>query len=101
MKTTEGSNIDGSWHVEIPIDGVLDLHSFSPKQVKELVYDYLDACQQRGVWIVRIIHGKGTGTLKRTVHSLLSRHPAVIEFYLDNNLFSGDGATIVRLRKLP
>jgi DNA-nicking Smr family endonuclease len=48
---------------------------------------------------VRIIHGKGIGVLKRTVHALLARHPAVIEFHLDSELFSGAGATLVRLRR--
>lgn len=85
--------------IEIPIDGVLDLHSFSPKQVKDLVLDYLDACQKQDICTVRIIHGKGIGALKRTVHALLRSHPAVIEYYLDSTLFSGDGATIVRLRR--
>jgi DNA-nicking Smr family endonuclease len=84
--------------VDLPIDGVLDLHSFSPKEVKNLVTDYLAACQQKGILEVRIIHGKGIGALKLTVHALLSRHPSVIMFHLDHSLFSGAGATIVQLR---
>lgn len=84
--------------VQIPIDGVLDLHSFRPSEVKDVVLDYLDACQERGIYQLRIIHGKGIGALKRTVHVLLSRHPDVIEFHLDSTLFSGSGATVVRLR---
>lgn len=84
--------------VELPIDGVLDLHSFRPKQVKSLVLDYLAACQERGILQVRIIHGKGIGQLRRTVHSLLARHPEVVSFHLDHELFSGAGATIVQLR---
>lgn len=83
--------------VEIPIEGVLDLHSFSPKQVKDVVMDYLDACVERRLNIVRIIHGKGIGTLKRTVHALLKRHPAVVSYHLDSQLFGGEGATIVHL----
>ncbi len=84
--------------VRLPIDGVLDLHSFPPAQVHDLVCDYLAACQERGILTVRIIHGKGIGALKRTVHALLARHPEVIDFQLDHALFSGAGATIVRLR---
>ena len=85
--------------VELPIDGVLDLHAFNPREVKDLVLDYLAACQERGIFEVRIIHGKGIGNLRRTVHALLAKHPEVISFKLDHPQFSGWGATIVNLRR--
>lgn len=85
--------------IQLPIDGVLDLHTFKPGEVKDLVLDYLTECQQRGIFTVRIIHGKGIGALKRTVHSILEKHPEVISFSLDHPQFSGWGATIVQLRK--
>lgn len=84
--------------LSLPIDGVLDLHPFRPRDVKPLVLDYLEECRRAGIREVRIIHGKGIGALKRTVHALLAKHPAVIEFHLDHALFSGDGATLVTLR---
>jgi DNA-nicking Smr family endonuclease len=87
--------------VQLPIDGVLDLHAFPPRQVNEIVTDYLAACRQQNLPWVRIIHGKGIGVLRRTVHTLLSRHPDVVSFGLDHTLFSGDGATVVRLRTDP
>jgi DNA-nicking Smr family endonuclease len=84
--------------VQLPIDGVLDLHSFKPREIKDLVIDYLAACQERGILDVRIIHGKGIGNLRRTVHAVLARHPEVISFTLDHPQYGGWGATLVRLR---
>ena len=87
--------------IELPIDGVLDLHSFQPREVKDLVLNYLAACQERGVLEVRLIHGKGIGSLRRTVHAILARHPDVVSYGLDHPQFSGSGATVVTLRKHP
>jgi len=77
--------------IELPIDGVLDLHTFHPRDVKDLVPEYLAACQARGILQVRIIHGKGIGNLQRTVHAILNRHPAVIAFTLDHPQYGGWG----------
>ncbi len=84
--------------LQLPIDGVLDLHTFQPRQVKDLVLDYLEACRERGILQLRIIHGKGIGQLRATVRTLLSRHPDVVSFTDDHALFGGWGATIVQLR---
>ena len=85
--------------IQLPIDGVLDLHHFKPSEVKDLVPDYLAECQARGIFQVRIIHGKGIGQLQRTVHAILSKHPQVISFGLDHPQYGGWGATIVFLRR--
>jgi DNA-nicking Smr family endonuclease len=84
---------------ELPIDGVLDLHTFSPKDIGELVPDYLDACLEKGICQVRIIHGKGMGNLRRSVHAILARHPAVLSYTLDHPEYGGWGATLVQLRR--
>jgi len=84
--------------VDLPIDGTLDLHMFLPKDAASVVDEYLRACVEKGIYDVRIIHGKGKGVLRRTVHALLEKHPLVVDFGLDNGP-SGWGATILRLRK--
>ncbi|NOK34617.1 Smr/MutS family protein [Corallococcus exercitus] len=86
--------------VEIPVDGNLDLHLFQPREVKELVTEYLWACRQKGVLDVRIIHGKGTGALRRTVQSLLPTLPEVDGFQTASEADGGWGATWVRLKPL-
>ena len=83
--------------IEYPVDGVLDLHTFHPRDVKDLVTEYLRICRERGILDVRIIHGKGTGTLRRTVHATLEKLPEVESFRLAGDS-SGWGATIVRLK---
>lgn len=87
--------------VELPIDGVLDLHAFTPAEVKDLVTDYLAECLVRGILQVRIIHGKGAGALRATVHALLSRLPEVAAFRTAGEDAGGWGATIVTLRGGP
>lgn len=85
--------------VKIPIEGVLDLHTFSPKDVKDLVPEYIEECLRRGIMEVRIIHGKGTGTLKRIVHGLIKKNPHVASFEDADPIAGGWGATLVRLRR--
>ena len=84
---------------EMPFDGTLDLHTFRPQDVKSLVPGYIDECVSRGIFQIRIIHGKGTGTLRRIVHAALDRHPAVIAYRHEGGLGGDWGATVVDLRK--
>jgi len=83
--------------VAIPIDGILDLHAFNPRDVKSLMPEYIRVCRERNILQIRIIHGKGTGTLQRTVHALLARMPEVVSFRLAHEDRSGWGATLVDL----
>ena len=83
--------------VALPIDGVLDLHAFRPAEVKDLVPEYLAECRARDILEVRIIHGKGRGTLRRVVHAALGRLPYVRGFRLAGHGSGGWGATVVDL----
>jgi DNA-nicking Smr family endonuclease len=84
--------------VHIPIDGILDLHTFDPKELPDLIADYLKACQEKNIDTVRIIHGKGRGTLKARVRSLLERHPLVTAMADAPGEAGGWGATVVALK---
>ncbi|MBI5478954.1 MAG: Smr/MutS family protein [Deltaproteobacteria bacterium] len=84
--------------VAIPIDGTLDLHTFSPRELGDLVPDYLAECRARGILQIRIIHGKGTGALRRSVHAILGRLPEVETFALADERGGAWGATLVTLK---
>ena len=84
--------------VAVAITDELDLHHFAPREVGDLVTEYLDAAQAEGLTVVRIIHGKGIGALRRTVHAVLARHPAVLSHRPGGDREGGWGATIVTLR---
>ena len=94
----EYDDYDNEEIIEIPIDGVIDLHTFSPKDAADVVGEYIHACAEKKIYEVRIIHGKGKGVLRRIVHSLLEKHPLVAGFSLDPGA-SGWGATVARLKK--
>ena len=82
----------------LPITGELDLHTFRPQDLGELIPAYLAASAERGLHEIRIVHGKGTGTLRTTVHVLLQRSPLVLSYHLGDEHTGGWGATLVQLR---
>jgi DNA-nicking Smr family endonuclease len=87
--------------VALPIDGILDLHAFAPRDVPGVVADYLDACREEDVLEVRIIHGKGIGASRRTVASLLARRDDVARYGPADESAGGWGATLVTLSPKP
>ena len=80
----------------IPIEEVLDLHTFAPRDIKSVVEEYVAAAHDAGLREVRLIHGRGTGVQRGIVQQALERHPLVVEFWdaPETHL----GATIARLR---
>jgi len=87
----------GQEPIDLPIDGVLDLHTFLPREIGQLLPAYLEECRRRKILQVRIIHGKGTGTLRRTVATQLDRLPFVRGHRLGDETSGSWGATIVDL----
>ncbi|MGO9570661.1 MAG: Smr/MutS family protein [Desulfomonilaceae bacterium] len=85
--------------IVLPIDGILDLHTFSPKEVGDLLEDYVAECLKMGIYDLRIIHGKGKGILRDRVRRILAKHP-MVESVSEAPLEAGGwGATLVRLRR--
>jgi len=85
--------------IRIPIEDVIDLHTFRPADIAPLIEDYIEECIQAGFTSVRIIHGKGTGRQKARVQELLRRHPRVLSFTDAPPDAGGWGATIVELNR--
>ena len=82
--------------MRIPIEGVLDLHAFNPRDIKSVVEEYVTAAWERGLREVRLIHGRGRGIQRGIVQQALERHPLVVEFW--DAPESHLGATVARLR---
>ncbi|MBN2530657.1 MAG: Smr/MutS family protein [Deltaproteobacteria bacterium] len=80
------------------IDGTLDLHAFAPRDIKELVPDYLKECLRNNIHEVRIVHGKGKGVLRRIVHSALDRLDYVVSYQTAGHGRGSWGATVVQLK---
>jgi len=90
--------VEPSEPVRLPIEDALDLHAFAPKDVASVVDEYLREAQRAGFREVRLIHGRGTGTQRVMVRSLLARHPLVVGFADAPPERGGWGATVVTLR---
>lgn len=85
--------------VILEIDGILDLHHFAPKDLKTLIPDYLAECRDKGIMEIKLIHGKGIGNVRRSVHALLERNPLVAGYRQAEPHSGSWGATIVRLKQ--
>jgi dsDNA-specific endonuclease/ATPase MutS2 len=91
----EGEELDS---VEIPITDTLDLHTFLPKEIADVVRDYLDAAHEKGLRELRIIHGRGIGVQREIVRKVLEKDARVVSFHDAPPAAGGWGATLVSLR---
>lgn len=90
---------DRDEHEPIPLEvgDVLDLHSFRPAEVADLVRDWLDEAHAAGRRELRIVHGKGVGVQRRIVRAILERDPRVTAFGDAPGEAGGWGATWVEM----
>ena len=86
--------------IQIPIEDMIDLHTFAPKEVPSLLKEYLSECVHAGIFEVRIIHGKGKGFLREKVHSFLRKSPLVESFRLGDHTSGEWGATMATLKRI-
>lgn len=96
---SDGDEYFSTEPIRLEIDGTLDLHTFAPKDLKYLIPDYLDECHKLKIFQVKIIHGKGKGNIRRSVHALLDRNLLVAGYSLADLSNGSWGVTIVELKK--
>jgi len=84
--------------VDLPVEDVIDLHAFAPRDVTDVVASFLEAAHESGFHEVRIIHGRGIGAQRESVRALLSRHSHVASFADAPPDRGGWGATIVFMK---
>jgi dsDNA-specific endonuclease/ATPase MutS2 len=85
--------------VILPVEDSIDLHTFHPKDISDVVEEYVEQCKQAGIREVRIIHGKGTGVQRNIVRSILAKNTSVLSFRDAPPEAGGWGSTIVVLKK--
>jgi DNA-nicking Smr family endonuclease len=85
--------------VKIDIEDVLDLHTFRPSDLPDLLEEYIIECVKAGIFSLRIIHGKGKGVQKKRVQKLLKKNPRVDSFQDAPPEAGGWGATLVELKR--
>lgn len=83
---------------ELEITDSIDLHAFSPKDVKAVTIAYLEEARNKGYKIVRIIHGKGIGIQRETVKSVLESSEFVKRFRRGDEFSADSGSTVVEFK---
>jgi len=85
--------------VRVRIEEELDLHTFAPRDIPSVVEEYVRACREEGLRLVRLVHGRGRGVQRAEVRRVLQRMTEEVESFADAPPASGGwGATLVSLR---
>lgn len=84
--------------LRVPIEECIDLHTFAPRDIPDVVASYLEAAQEAGLTEVRVIHGRGKGVQKERVRQVLAKSELVAHFEEATPDRGGWGATVVTLK---
>ena len=79
------------------IDNEIHLRRLTIEEASPKLDKHLNDAFMAGIIQVRIIHGKGTGTLRSAIHRQLSSHPLIKSYRLGKYGEGGAGVTIVEL----
>ena len=85
--------------VKLPIADILDLHTFNPRELSDLLNDYFRACVEAEIYSVRLIHGKGKGILRSRVLGILKQQPLVRSYKPAPQEAGSWGAMLVELKR--
>ncbi len=75
----------------------IDIRGRKPDEIEFEILKYIDSAYSSGLEKVEILHGKGTGVLRKTVHDILKKHERVKNYYFAPIEFGGEGITIAEL----
>jgi len=75
----------------------IEVRGMTLDEALPLVEEHLDAAFRAGLRHLRIVHGKGSGTLRRAVRELLSSHPLVKSYRPAEPREGGEGVTVVEV----
>jgi DNA mismatch repair protein MutS2 len=78
----------------------IDLRGYRAAEIEAMLEEYLENAYRSGMPFVRIIHGKGTGALRKVVRDLLAQHPVVASYESAPANQGGDGATVALLKQI-
>ena len=85
-------------HLERRASSELDIRGYETLEAESVVENYLDAAVMAKLETVTIIHGKGTGALRKAVHETLKRSKVVKSFRLGRYGEGEAGVTVVELK---
>jgi DNA mismatch repair protein MutS2 len=79
-------------------ESTLDIRGLLLEEVQQQLETFLDKAMMHGINHLKILHGRGTGTLRNYVQQFLKKYPYTKKYYFEREEFGGNGITIVELK---